>query len=88
MSTSTLTNLLNYLTGTLSPNDMQWISDKLKEYANKDNSLKPFTKEELYDRIKLSEADIAAGRVIDDDDAWDDFDDELVLKEQGELEMA
>lgn len=51
-------------------------------------SLRPFTMEELNARIEQAEADIAAGRVIDDDDAWDDLEEELAHQEKEEREMA
>lgn len=56
--------------------------------ADGEYSLRPFTPEELNARIDQAEADIAAGRVIDDDDVWADFDEELAREEQGEMTEA
>ena len=61
MSTAALTNLRDYLTGTLSPANMLWLSSQLAEYAQQ-AELKPYTIEELHERIALGEADIAAGK--------------------------
>ena len=43
-------------------------------------SLKPYTKEEINAMLDEAEADIAAGRVIDDEDAWDEWEEELSKK--------
>lgn len=78
MSTTALTNLRDYLTGTLSPSDMTWLVTQLTEYANREEyTLKPFTREELNARIDEAEADIAAGRVIDDEDVWRELEEEF-----------
>ena len=90
MSTATLTSLLDYLYGTLSPSNMKWVGEHLIEYAKKeeDEQLRPFTMEELNTRIDQAEADIAAGRVIDDDDVWAELDEELAREEQREMAEA
>ena len=43
-------------------------------------SLKPYTREEINAMLDEAEADIAAGRVIDDEDAWDEWEEELSKK--------
>ena len=90
MSTATLTSLLDYLYGTLSPSNMKWVGEHLIEYAKKeeDEQLRPYTMEELNTRIDQAEADIAAGRVIDDDDVWAELDEELAREEQREMAEA
>ena len=35
MSTATLSSLLDYLYGTLTPDDMRWVAEHLIEHANK-----------------------------------------------------
>lgn len=55
----------------------------LLEIRSREN-LKPYTIEELHERIKASEADFAAGRVYDFDEAMDMIEKEL----DEELEMA
>ena len=91
MSTAALTNLRDYLTGTLSPANMLWLSTQLADYAKKkeeEYSLRPFTMEELNARIDQAEAEIAAGLGIPDEEAWDDLEEELALQEKEEREMA
>ena len=61
---------------------------KGKETDAEEYSLRPFTMEELNARIDEAEADIAADRVIDDDDVWDDLEEEIALQETGEREMV
>ena len=52
-----------------------------------ETELRPYTIEELNAMLDAAEADIAAGRVIDDEDAWDELDEELAHQEK-KLEMA
>ena len=87
MSTVTLTNLRDYLYGTLTPQNMLWLSAQLAEYANRHNELPHYTMDDINAMLDKAEADIAAGRLIDDDDAWDELEKELALEGQ-ELEMA
>ena len=48
MSTATLTCLLDYLYGTLSPDNMRWVGEHLIEHAKKEQEhLKPMTMEEI-----------------------------------------
>ena len=63
MSTTALTNLRDYLTGTLSPDDMMWLATQLTEYTKKeDHSLKPYTKEEINSMLDEAEANIEFAR--------------------------
>ena len=66
MSTATLTNLLEYLYETLSPNNMRWVGEHLIEHANKkEEPIKRYTMEDLNAMLDEAEADITAGRVTD-----------------------
>lgn len=47
---------------------------------------KPYTMEELHERIGVAEANYAAGLGIPDEEAWAELDDELARKK--ELEMT
>ena len=88
MSTSTLTNLRDYLTGTLSPDNMIWLATQLTEYAKKEEqSRKPYTIEEIRAMIVQSERDIAEGRIYDFDEAMDELEKEFA-EEDRELAMA
>ena len=74
MSTAALTNLRDYLTGTLSPANMLWLSTQLADYAKKkeeEYSLRPFTMEELNARIDQAEANFEAGLGIPDEEVRD-----------------
>ena len=51
-----------------------------------DYSLKPYTMEEINAMLDEAEADFAAGRFIDDDDVWREYDEERAREKK--LEMA
>ena len=88
MSTATLTNLRDYLTGTLSPDNMIWLATQLTEYAKKEEqSRKPYTIEEIRAMIDQSERDIDEGRIYDFDEAMDELEKEFA-EEDRELSMA
>ena len=42
--------------------DRHWLLDKLNVYEEEEEHLTPYTMEEIYERIRRSEEDIAAGR--------------------------
>lgn len=89
MSTATLTSLLEYLTGTLTPSDMRWVSKHLAEYADsheQPHQPKRYTKEELNAMLDEAEREIASGEGIPDEDVWRKYDEEFAREE--ELEMA
>ena len=63
MSTATLTNLLEYLYGTLTPNNMKWLGEHLIERAEEaEDPLRPYTMEEIDVMLEESERDFEAGR--------------------------
>ena len=86
MSTAALNNLLEYLYGTLTPDNMRWVGKHLIEHAEKEESLKPYTIEEINAMIDESEADIAAGRTISHEEMMRQWEEELAREEA--LEMA
>ena len=91
MSTATLTNLVEYLIGTLTPSDMRWVSKHLTEYADKQEAHHPFrryTKEELNAMLDEAEREIAAGEGICHEELMREWEEELAREEQEELEMA
>ena len=53
---------------------------------SEEETLKPYTIEELHERLAVAEANYAAGLGIPDEEAWEELDDELARKK--ELEMA
>lgn len=87
MSEATLTNLLEYLYGTLTPSDMLWIAEHLTKHAKANcESQNPYTMEEINARIEQSERDSAEGKVYDFDDVMREIENEFALEEK--LEMA
>ena len=72
MSTATLTNLLNYLYGTLSPSNMRWVGEHLIEYAKKeeDEHLRPFTMDEIDDMLDEAEAAFEAGDYLTNEEVF------------------
>lgn len=71
MSTATLTSLLEYLYGTLSPSNMRWIAAHLTEYADKkEQALKPFTMEEIDAMLDEAEQDFEAGNYLTQEDVF------------------
>ena len=86
MSTATLEGLRDYLFDTLSPSNMLWLSKQLANYAKQEEQ-KPYTMEEIHNRIAQSECDIAEGRVYDFDDVMRELEEEFKFADQ-KLEMA
>ncbi len=62
MSTAALTNLLEYLYGTLTPSNMRWVGEHLIEYAEKKEALELYTVEELMERAEKSRQQITDGQ--------------------------
>ena len=91
MSTATLTNLVEYLIGTLTPSDMRWVSKHLTEYADKQEAtlpLKRYTKEEMNAMLDEAEVNFATGKGIPDEEAWNDLEEELALQEEEQHEIV
>ena len=62
MSTATLTNLLEYLYGALTPSNMKWLGEHLIEHAEKvEDPSRPYTKEELLQMAETGRKQIADG---------------------------
>ena len=74
MSEATLTGLLEYLYNTLSPSNMRWMGEHLIEYANAEESLKPYTVEELLERAEKGRKEIAEGHYTDIDEVLRELD--------------
>ena len=83
MSTTTLTNLRDYLYGTLTPANMTWLAAQLNERAKlEETPVKRYTMDEINAILDEAEANFEAGRYIDDDDIWDELDEELAMEEK------
>ena len=76
MSEATLTSLLEYLYGALTPSNQRWLAAHLVEHADiqEAEDLKPYTIEELHERIAQSERDFAEGRYFTDEEVFADLD--------------
>ena len=63
MSEAALTNLRDYLTGTLSSAHMMWLGMQLTEYAKKEEAkqLHPYTMQEIDDMLDEAEKAFEAG---------------------------
>ncbi len=86
MSTTALTNLRDYLTGTLGIQDMMWLVEEMKNFMRgPEEKLKPYTKEELLARIAQSERDSAEGKVYDFDDMMRELEEEFAHEDAEEL---
>ena len=72
MSTATLTSLLDYLYGTLTPNNMRWGGEQLIEYANREENeqLRPYTMEEIDDMLDEAETAFEAGDYLTNDEVF------------------
>ena len=83
MSTATLTGLLDYLYGTLTPSDMRWVGDHLIERATKtEHAPKPYTMEELNAMLDAAEADIAAGRTTPHEESMRRWQEKIAYKDR------
>ena len=89
MSTATLTGLLDYLYGTLTPSNMRWVGERLIERATKEeHTPKPYTMEELNAMLDLAEADIAAGRTTPHEESMRRWQEKIARQEKEKHEMA
>ena len=63
MSTTTLSNLLEFLYGILTPSNMKWVGEHLIEHAKQmENSMPPYSMREIDAMLEESERDFEAGR--------------------------
>ena len=72
MSTATLTSLLDYLFGTLSPSNMRWVGEHLIEQAERreKEELRPFTMKEIDAMLDDAEAAFDAGVFLTQDEVF------------------
>ena len=73
MSSATLTNLLDYLCGTLTPSNMRWVGEHLIECARREEEAsvpKPFTMEEINAMLDEAEQDFEAGKYLTHDEVF------------------
>lgn len=75
MSEATLTSLLEYLYGALTPSNQRWLAEHLIEHACAEESeaLKPYTVEELMERAERGRKEIAQGNFVTSEDLFRDL---------------
>lgn len=81
MSETTLTSLLEYLYGALTPNNQRWLAEHLIEhaYAEEGEVLKPYTVEELLERAEKGRKEIARGNYVTSEDLFRELFEEFGL---------
>ena len=72
MSEATLTSLLEYLYGALTPSNQRWLAARLIEhaYAEEGEVLRPYTVEELLERAEKGRKEIARGNYVTSEDLF------------------
>ena len=80
MSEATLTSLLEYLYGTLTPSDQRWVATHLLAHADAKEP-KPYTIEELHQMVAEGERQFAEGTWQDSEDMFRELEEEVVGKE-------
>lgn len=91
MSTATLSNLLEYLYGTLSPSNMRWVGEHLIEYAKKEEeeeALTPYTREELLERAEEGRRQIAMGNYCTMEELLQELDEDFAEDNKPQYEIA
>ena len=92
MSTATLSSLLEYLYGTLSPSNMRWVGEHLIERAKKEEqkeeNLTPYTVEELLERAEEGRRQIAMGNYCTMEELLQELDEDLAEDNKPQYEMA
>ena len=83
MSTASLTYLRDYLTSTLTPSNMMWLSTQLEEYAEKMEMplVGPHSMEEMNAMLDEAERQIAAGETVPDVEAWKKYEEKFEYEE-------
>ena len=88
MSTATLTNLRDYLTGTLSTANMLWLSEQLADYAKKKAAPpRPLTLKEMNAILDRAEEEIAARKGTPHEEVMREWEEEIERWEQEDLEF-
>lgn len=82
MSTALLSNLRDYLCGTLSPANMIWLGKELTDYAHKkEEPLKPYTMDEINAMIDQAERESAAGLGQDSREMFRELEEEFARED-------
>ena len=87
MSKESLEHLRDYIQLTLSPHDISWLLNELGAKSQKQETLKPYTMDEINAMIDEGERQIANGEYPDFDEAMAELEREFA-EEDRLLEMA
>ena len=81
MSEATLTSLLEYLCGALTPSNQRWLAEHLIEhaYTKENEALTPYTIEELMERAEKGRKEIASGNYVTSENLFHDLFEEFGL---------
>ena len=87
MSEATLTSLLEYLYGALTPSNQRWLAEHLIEHADSEEGeeLTPYTIEELHQMVAEGEREFSEGKWQDSEDMFRELEEEF---SQEELQYA
>lgn len=92
MSSATLSSLLEYLYGTLSPSNMRWVGEHLIEQAQKEEqreeALTPYTREELLERAEEGRRQIAMGNYCTMEELLQELDEDFAVDNKPQYETA
>ena len=88
MSTETLSGLRDYLFSTLSRSNMLWLATQLKERAEKEEELKPYTIEELHQMVEEGRKQIAEGHFFTSEEVFNELFEENGVDEREPKEQA
>ena len=88
MSEATLSSLLEYLYGALTPSNMRWVGEHLIQYAeNEENSQKPYTMDEINAMLDEAERNFEAGLGVPSEEVFRELEKEFE-EDELQLEMA
>ena len=88
MSEATLTSLLEYLYGALTPSNMRWVGEHLIHYADCEENQKPYTMEEVNAMLDAAERNYEAGLGIPSEEVFRELEEEFAQEEKTQLETA
>ena len=79
MSEATLTSLLEYLCGALTPSNQRWLAEHLIEhaYTEENEALTPYTIEELHQMVAEGEQEFAEGKWQDSEEMVRELEEEF-----------
>jgi hypothetical protein len=80
MNEATLSSLLEYLYGALTPSNQRWLAEHLIEHAESED-LMPYTLEELHTMMAEGEREFAEGKWQDSEEMFRELEEEFANEE-------